>query len=371
MLASVKAKLGMAAAPPAPPPLLPQQLLQSAAAALDEHTPTLSWKQRAIGFGICFGLGLLMSFLVCAGRALTAGHRVAGGCARHRARARRAAAAGCADCRRHTSCSLRPEPHSPPAHTPLVSDPPVVLPADILCHRVLHRQHPLTQQVRPPLQPLRGAVARLASHMTAHPLPPPPRPARARSTMFLMGPCKQMRSMMQSGRWIASLVYVTAIVLTLVVAFTLSGVAGVALVLVLIVAQLLAFVWWARGGLRGGGGGWPGGRGRRVCGAVCGAVCGWPAGQRAGTALHAGARVARQPVVQRVRPSGMPFLAHCAPCHPPPCPLPHATHQGTVQPTSQVGAHAARLGAERASHVRQPAAQACCATPPGRHTPRA
>lgn len=29
--------------------------------------------------------------------------------------------------------------------------------------------------------------------------------------MFLMGPCKQMRSMLQSGRWIASIVYLVAI----------------------------------------------------------------------------------------------------------------------------------------------------------------
>lgn len=65
--------------------------------------------------------------------------------------------------------------------------------------------------------------------------------------MFLMGPCKQLRSMMQSGRWIASLVYVTAIVLTLVVAFTVNGALGVVLVIVLLVAQLLAFVWCARG----------------------------------------------------------------------------------------------------------------------------
>jgi len=63
MLSSLKSKLGLGE--PAPPQSLPQTLVQSAQQALDEHTPTLSWKQRAIGFGICMGVGLLLSFMVC------------------------------------------------------------------------------------------------------------------------------------------------------------------------------------------------------------------------------------------------------------------------------------------------------------------
>lgn len=59
---NIKSKMGMGQ--PAQPQTLPQQLIQSATQALDDATPTLSWKQRAIGFGICFGIGLLFSFLV-------------------------------------------------------------------------------------------------------------------------------------------------------------------------------------------------------------------------------------------------------------------------------------------------------------------
>jgi hypothetical protein len=60
MLSSIKSRLGLGE--PAPQTLLPQSLLQSATAALDEHT-TLTWRHRAIGFGLCAGIGLLLSFL--------------------------------------------------------------------------------------------------------------------------------------------------------------------------------------------------------------------------------------------------------------------------------------------------------------------
>jgi hypothetical protein len=59
---NLKSKMGMG--PPPPPPTLPQQLIQNATAAIEQHTPELTWKQRAIGFGICLGVGLLFSFLV-------------------------------------------------------------------------------------------------------------------------------------------------------------------------------------------------------------------------------------------------------------------------------------------------------------------
>ena len=61
--------------------------------------------------------------------------------------------------------------------------------------------------------------------------------------MFLMGPCKQLGSMLQSGRWIATTVYLLAIVATLAVAFTVHGIGGVVLVVLLLVVQFLAMVW--------------------------------------------------------------------------------------------------------------------------------
>jgi hypothetical protein len=50
--------------------------------------------------------------------------------------------------------------------------------------------------------------------------------------------------MMQSGRWIASLVYLAAIAATLGVAFTIHGAAGGVLVVILLIVQFLAFVWY-------------------------------------------------------------------------------------------------------------------------------
>ena len=41
------------------PQSLPQQLIRS----VDEAS-TLSWRQRAIGFGVCFALGIFLSFVV-------------------------------------------------------------------------------------------------------------------------------------------------------------------------------------------------------------------------------------------------------------------------------------------------------------------
>ena len=69
MLESLKSKLGGGggASPSGAAPkssLLPTQLVQSALQTIDDGTPSLSWKQRAIGFGICMGVGLLLSFMV-------------------------------------------------------------------------------------------------------------------------------------------------------------------------------------------------------------------------------------------------------------------------------------------------------------------
>ncbi len=58
--------------------------------------------------------------------------------------------------------------------------------------------------------------------------------------MFLMGPVKQFKKMLEQGRIIATVVYIIAIVATLVVAFT-SGNPG--LCILCLVIQLLAFIW--------------------------------------------------------------------------------------------------------------------------------
>ncbi|GBG00592.1 hypothetical protein Rsub_13323 [Raphidocelis subcapitata] len=153
MFSKLGAKLGLASAP-AEPPGLPQQLVASATAALEDATPTLSWRQRAIGFGVCFGVGMLFSFLS------------------------------------------------------LIS----LWTFQLTGFAVLYSL---------------GAILSLAS------------------TAFLMGPCRQLKSMMQSGRWIATTVYLAAIVGTLAVAFNVKGALGALLVLVLLVIQLAAFVWYA------------------------------------------------------------------------------------------------------------------------------
>jgi hypothetical protein len=58
-----------------------------------------------------------------------------------------------------------------------------------------------------------------------------------------MGARKQLSNMFTAGRWAASLVYVGAIIATLVVAFTVKGLPGGILVIVLLVVQFLAMVW--------------------------------------------------------------------------------------------------------------------------------
>ncbi|KAI8475287.1 MAG: Got1/Sft2-like family-domain-containing protein [Monoraphidium minutum] len=148
---SFKSKIGMGEAPP--PATLPQQMMASAAAAIEEATPTLTWKQRAIGFGICLGIGLLFSFL-----------------------------------------SLM-----------------FLWTFQITSFAVLYSL---------------GSVLSLLS------------------TMFLMGPAKQMKKMMEHGRWLASIVYLLTIGATLAVAFTTSGIVGGVLVIIFIVIQFLAMIWY-------------------------------------------------------------------------------------------------------------------------------
>jgi hypothetical protein len=60
MLDRMKAAVGMA---PPPEPELPRTLPQQLLSQIDEAT-TLTWQQRAIGFGCSFGGGLLLAFMV-------------------------------------------------------------------------------------------------------------------------------------------------------------------------------------------------------------------------------------------------------------------------------------------------------------------
>jgi membrane-bound ClpP family serine protease len=70
--------------------------------------------------------------------------------------------------------------------------------------------------------------------------------------MFLMGPAKQCKNMFSEGRLYATLTYLGAIAATLAVAFTLSGVAGFALVIVFLVIQFIAFAYYAMTYIPGG-----------------------------------------------------------------------------------------------------------------------
>jgi len=62
------------------------------------------------------------------------------------------------------------------------------------------------------------------------------------STMFLMGPWKQVKSMFDKKRWMATTCYLLSIVLTLVMALAV-GIVG--LVLMAIILQLLCLFWYS------------------------------------------------------------------------------------------------------------------------------
>jgi hypothetical protein len=75
---TIKSKVGLGEPeppppPPPPPPPLPIAIVQNAThaigGALEGKVPALTWQQRAIGFGITFGVGILLSFLVSRPRA--------------------------------------------------------------------------------------------------------------------------------------------------------------------------------------------------------------------------------------------------------------------------------------------------------------
>lgn len=131
------------------PETLPQQLLRQ----VDEAT-TLTWKQRAIGFSITFGVGILLAFL-----SLT-----------------------------------------------------FLWTLQITKFAVLYSI---------------GSVLSLGS------------------TMFLVGPVKQCKNMVQPHRALATGVYLASIAGTLAVAFTMSGFGAFILVLILLIIQFLAFVWYS------------------------------------------------------------------------------------------------------------------------------
>jgi len=62
------------------------------------------------------------------------------------------------------------------------------------------------------------------------------------STVFLMGPVKQIKKMFDKDRWIATTIYILSIIGTLVAAFV-SGNAGI--VLLCIIIQICALAWYA------------------------------------------------------------------------------------------------------------------------------
>eukprot|EP00803_Ostreobium_quekettii_P006122 evm.model.scf_421.4 EVM.evm.TU.scf_421.4 scf_421:26143-32062(-) len=63
------------------------------------------------------------------------------------------------------------------------------------------------------------------------------------STFFLMGPWRQLKSIMKSNRILATLAYVGSMILTLYVAFKLEGIAEVIAVIFLLIIQVIALGW--------------------------------------------------------------------------------------------------------------------------------
>jgi hypothetical protein len=61
------------------------------------------------------------------------------------------------------------------------------------------------------------------------------------STGFLIGPGRQIRNMTASSRWVAALIYLVAMIMTLVSAFKI-GIAGVTVLFIVI--QFSAMVWY-------------------------------------------------------------------------------------------------------------------------------
>ena len=64
-------------------------------------------------------------------------------------------------------------------------------------------------------------------------------------TMFLVGPKRQLRNMTSATRWIAALVYVSAMAVTLVACFVIKGNGGGIIVLACVIVQFCAMFWYA------------------------------------------------------------------------------------------------------------------------------
>ncbi|CEP03214.1 Vesicle transport protein [Plasmodiophora brassicae] len=62
------------------------------------------------------------------------------------------------------------------------------------------------------------------------------------STMFLMGPKRQLENMFAKTRWLATVIYLSCLILTLILAFNHAK-AG--LVLLAILIQMLALAWYS------------------------------------------------------------------------------------------------------------------------------
>ena len=82
------------------------------------------------------------------------------------------------------------------------------------------------------------------------------------STFFLLGPCRQLRNMMKPHRLIASIVYVAAMIFTLVAALKLHS---WPLTLVSIIVQMCALFWYCLSYIP---------FGRRIIGSCCGKLVG-------------------------------------------------------------------------------------------------
>lgn len=186
----MKAAVGMA--PPTPEPELPRTLPQQLLQQIDEAT-TLTWRQRAIGFGCSFGGGLLLAFMV-----------------------------------RQVACHPRAAPlQAAPLVRPLTpapSPPP----------KNHHPRKPPQSFISLSTFNLTGfaIMYSLGSIMTIV------------SMCFLVGPQKQIKNMFENHRLLATIVYLLAIVATLAIAFSVSGILGVVGCIVCVVVQFLAAAWY-------------------------------------------------------------------------------------------------------------------------------
>jgi len=62
------------------------------------------------------------------------------------------------------------------------------------------------------------------------------------STCFLMGPCSQLRKMFDANRWLATLIYLLSIALTLVAGLVFDS---APLAIIFTVVQYLAMAWYS------------------------------------------------------------------------------------------------------------------------------